>query len=393
MTSSRGPLDGVRIVDLTRLLPGPYLTQLFVDLGADVVKVEDPAGGDPVRLVPPQRDGVSAAFAVLNQGKSSLAVDLKRREGVALVAALAARADVLVESFRPGVMPRLGLDEAALRATNPRLIVCSITGYGQHGPLRERAGHDLNYLARAGVLGATGPVDAVPTMPAMQMADLAGGAMQAAIGILAALLERQRTGQGRYLDVSMARGSLALMSIELARRAAGASEPRGEAPLAGGLPCYRVYETRDGQWMALAALEPKFFAAFCGRAGCPELRDKGLATGEAAADVIATLTTVFHARTQAEWCTVLDGCDCCCEAVLEPAQALADAGVLGAAVQQSAGVPRVVLDIGMGLPGNAGPVPALGVDLWAVSRRWGIEAAVVDEAVAAGAVLSPPRSR
>ncbi len=248
-------LDGVRILDLTRLLPGPFCTQYLAQLGAEVIKIEDPAGGDYARELMP------ALFAVVNRGKHSVTLDLREAEDVEAFKALVKTADVVVESFRPGVMDRLGCGYDTLEAVNPKLVYAAITGYGQDGPYRDAAGHDLNYLAYAGVLDQTGAAGGAPTMSNVQIADLAGGALTAATGILAALLGARISGEGTFVDSSMLDGSLALQPIALAGlRSRGHTQKRGADMLTGALPNYQVYKCRDGRYLAVGALEPKFFA-------------------------------------------------------------------------------------------------------------------------------------
>jgi alpha-methylacyl-CoA racemase len=244
-----GSLSGLRVLDLTRLLPGGYCTLLFADHGADVIKVEDTGAGDYARADPP-------SFASLNRGKRSVSLDLKSDGGRAAFLRLASGADVVIESFRPGVMDRLGVGFSVLREANPSLVYCAITGYGQDGPLRARAGHDLNYLARTGVLGLSGDADGPPVQAAAQIADIAGGALMAAFGILAAL--RSQTGQ--FVDISMADGALSLLGMPAAGFLSGGDAPRrGDLVLGGRLLCYRVYACADG-WVSMGALEPKFWA-------------------------------------------------------------------------------------------------------------------------------------
>jgi crotonobetainyl-CoA:carnitine CoA-transferase CaiB-like acyl-CoA transferase len=290
-------LEGLRVLDLSRLLPGPYATLLLADLGADVVKVEDPGAGDALRFLPPLLGEQSGAFHALNRNKRSLGLDLRRPEGVAVFLRLARPADVVVESFRPGVLDRMGLGWQVLRDANPRLVLCSLTGYGQDGPYAARAGHDLDYQAFSGVLGATGPPER-PILPGVQLADLAGGSWPAVTGILAALLRRDRTGEGAHLDVSMVEGALALTTLSQAMAAArGTPVARGREMLSGGTACYGVYRTRDGRFAALAALEPKFFAGFCAAVGRPELAERQF-DGEGPR---AELTEIFLGRTLVEW--------------------------------------------------------------------------------------------
>ncbi len=371
---------GLRVLDLSRYLPGPALTRILADLGAEVIRVE-PLEGDPVRYLPP----AGAADAALNWNKRAVALDLKHPDGVALCRAMAGRVDVLVESFRPGVLDRLGLGYATLAGDNPRLIVCSLTGYGQTGPLRDVPGHDLNYQARAGVLALTGPPHGPPAQSALQLADLGGGSLTGAVALLAALLEREQTGRGRHLDVSLTHGLTLFTALEAARRSAGEPEPRGEGLLSGGRPAYRLYETRDRRWMALAALEPKFFATFCAAAGCPHLAGAGLTVGEEGRTVARELEEVFRRRTLAEWVETLAGTPCCCEPVLTPEEAAADEALALGTVQVGS-VRALVPPLGAHPP--EARAPALGEHGVAVMRRLGIAASLVDKAVAGGALLA-----
>ena len=261
------PLAGVRVLDLTRLLPGPFATLTLADLGAQVDKIEDAGSGDYTRVGVPQVAGMSAAFHALNRGKRSAVIDLKNPGGPAVLKRLARHYDVLFEQFRPGVLDRLSVGHAALRAANERLIICALTGYGQDGPMRDRAGHDLNYIARAGLLGIQGPADATPQIPAFQLADVSGG-LWCVVGILSALRERERTGKGTVLDISMLESVIPFATITLSHLFAGDGEPqRGAEVLTGGIAPYQTYRTSDGEFMALGALEPKFFMNFCRAAG------------------------------------------------------------------------------------------------------------------------------
>lgn len=254
------PLTGVRVLDLTRLLPGPFLSQLLLDLGADVVKVEEPGVGDFARWLPPEADGAGHAFAAVNRGKRSIAVDLKSAAGREVALRLAGRSDVLIDSFRPGVMERLGFGDDVLAAASPRLVRCSLVGYGP-GPLRDDVGHDLNYEAIAGILATQGTPDR-PVESGVPVADLAG-AMYAATGILAALLERERTGRGGRVEVALTEAALAFNLLALHRASASDDVPaRGAWELGGGLPGYRVYRARDGGFVALGALEERFWLRF-----------------------------------------------------------------------------------------------------------------------------------
>ncbi len=309
------PLEGIRVLDLSRLLPGPYCTLILADLGADVVKVEDPDGGDYIRQMPPHLgDEGSALFHALNRNKKSVALDLRAPAGREAFCTLAAGADVVVESFRPGVLARLGLGWEQLSACNERLVLCSISGFGQSGPDSARAGHDIGYAARAGVLGIAGePHGSTESWPGVQIADIAGGSLFAAVGILAALRERDHTGRGRHVDVAMTDGALGLLHMHLASAwGSGAPLRRGGGPLNGGYPCYGLYRTSDGRQMALGALEPKFWLAFCAAAGREDLATAGY-DPQARAQVEA----LFASRTFAEWVELSRGTDCCLEPVWE----------------------------------------------------------------------------
>ncbi len=309
------PLAGVRVLDLTRLLPGPFATWVLAELGADVVKVEDPRGGDWLRSLPPLRGEQSDAFHALNRSKRSVALDLRNAAGAAALLRLAVRADAVVESFRPGVMDRLGIGYEALRAANPRMVLCSITGYGQDGPYAARAGHDLDYVAFAGALAMNGPPER-PLPLGVQVADLAGGAWPAVAGILAALLRARTAGEGAHVDVSMTEGALATLAMPLGIAAArGTPIARGAELLNGGAACYGVYRTKDGRFVALGALEPKFFEAFCAAVGRPELAERQLEGGGAGPR--AELDAIFAARSRDEWEAFAALHDACVAPVLE----------------------------------------------------------------------------
>ncbi|MGH2898842.1 MAG: CaiB/BaiF CoA transferase family protein, partial [Solirubrobacteraceae bacterium] len=272
-----GALDGVRVLDLSRLLPGGFCSLLLADHGADVLKVEDTGVGDYIRWAPPAVEGAapsaaSALFLALNRNKRSIRIDLKQEQGRAVLLDLVRCHDVVLESFRPGVLERLGVGYEALRAVNPRLVYCAITGYGQDGPLRDRPGHDMNYLGLVGLLGLSGAVDGPPVPAAGQIADLGGGALMAAFGILAALRTAERSGAGQVVDISMSDGALSWLALVAARLLADGVVPRrGGLELAGGLACYRPYACADGGWVTLGALEPKFWQAWCRGAGREDL--------------------------------------------------------------------------------------------------------------------------
>ena len=318
-----GPLDGVRVLDLTRLLPGNHCTLLLADLGADVVKVEEPGRGDYVRWFEPLIDGVSAIHRAVNRGKRSVALDLKTAEGVDALRRLVAGADALIESFRPGVMDRLGVGYEALSAENPRLVWCSISGYGQDGPYRDRVGHDLNYLGYAGVLHAAGPPDGVPWPPPVQPADLAAG-MAGALGVVSSLMDAERTGRGRFVDASIFDAAVSWGAIAMALLlGTGSPPPRGGAMLTGGLACYRVYRTADGGLLSVAALEERFWGNLCQAVEAPELVGGHLDPAEQGR-IVARLEEIFASRPRDEWVERLAGLETCVGPVLDVAEAMED---------------------------------------------------------------------
>ena len=310
-------LQGIRVLDLSRLLPGPFLSMILADLGADVVKIEDPRLGDYMRQVPPAKGGIAGRFLAVNRGKRSVVLDLKTTAGREALLRMAAQADVVVESFRPGVMDRLGVGYAALTQANPRIVLCSISGFGQNGPYVERAGHDIGYLAIAGVLAMGGPAGGAPMMPGVQIADLAGGSLWGATAILAALVGRYRTGKGAHLDISMTEGALALLAAEIGNLDCGLRATRGIARLNGGVACYGVYRTKDDRYLAVGALEPKFWLALNEAIGRPGNVAELLAEPESQAATRAELAAIFATRTAAEWSAALADVDCCVEVVTE----------------------------------------------------------------------------
>jgi crotonobetainyl-CoA:carnitine CoA-transferase CaiB-like acyl-CoA transferase len=318
------PLDGITVLDLTRLLPGAVATMMLGDFGARVIKVEEPVTGDPARVMGRIRKEGSY-FLATNRSKQSVAIDLKNPAGRAAFLKLAARADVVVEGNRPGVMERLGLGYETLRDVNPRLIYCALTGYGQDGPYRHEPGHDINYLAIAGVLGLNGVKGGPPVITGVQIADLAGGSMQAVIGILLALQARERTGVGQMVDISMMDGALGLMHIALATYLATGRVPqRGNETLTGRYACYNLYETSDGKYLSLGALEPKFWVNTCKVIGREDLIALHYAEGEQQAACIAALREIFRSRTAAEWLELFRGVEACLMPVLDASEVVSD---------------------------------------------------------------------
>jgi alpha-methylacyl-CoA racemase len=400
---SERPLSDVRILDLTRLLPGGFCSLLLADLGADVVKVEDTGGGDYVRWAPPyygsdaeQALGTrSALYLALNRGKRSIRIDLKSEGGRDAFLRLVPLYDVVLEGFRPGVLDRLRVGYEILREVNPRIVYCAITGYGQSGPNTQRAGHDTNYLGLGGLLGLTGRPDGPPIQSAGQIADVGGGAMMAAFGVMAALHERQRSGEGQLVDVSMTDGALSWLALVAARYFCDGVVPgRGDLELAGGILCYYPYEASDG-WVSCGALEPKFWRAFCEAVGRPELI--GMQFERPGSDAWRQVADVFRSRSREEWHAFNDQHDCCIEPILDLDQALEsklvrerdmvvelDQPGLGAVRQL--GVP-VKLSRTPGAVGR--PAPALGEHTEELLREAGLGDPEIAALVESGAIAGP----
>jgi crotonobetainyl-CoA:carnitine CoA-transferase CaiB-like acyl-CoA transferase len=321
--SRPGPLAGIRILDLTRLLPGPVATLHLADLGADVIKIEDPQVGDYARTLGTGQGADSAYFRMINRNKRGLLLDLKKPEGVEVFLRLAETADVIVESFRPGVVDKLGVGFSAVTAVNPKIAYCSISGYGQDGPYKDLAGHDINYLGYAGVLDQIGREGGDPALPNFQIADLLGGALTAAMGILAVVLEAQRSGRGRYIDVAMTDSVLAHTYFSMLRlNDAGHSLPRGSDLLSGGLPCYAAYRCADGRHMAVGALEGKFWKTCCALLGQPAWSERQWDAG-----LRSEVAALFATRTRDDWAKLFAAVDCCVTPVLTPEEAVDDAQI------------------------------------------------------------------
>jgi alpha-methylacyl-CoA racemase len=393
-------LAGVRVLDLSRLLPGGFCSLLLADFGAEVLKVEDTGMGDYVRWSPPYYEGAeesarSALFLALNRGKRSIRINLKEEAGREVLVKLAREHDVLLESFRPGVMDRLGVGYERLREENPGLVYCAITGYGQDGPYTDRSGHDMNYLGLNGLLGLTGEAGGPPVQSAGQIADVGGGALTAAFGILAALRERDRSGHGQLVDVSMFDGSLAWLALVAAKYLADGQAPgRGGLELAGRLICYRPYACSDG-WVTLGALEPKFWHAWCRGVGREDLVEKQFE--RPGSEAHAEVERIFLERTRDEWRDFASRHDCCLEPVLGLDEALDSELVRaremvveldqpGAEAVRLLGVP-VKLSRTPGAP--AGPGPALGEHTREVLAGLGYSSEEVAALEQSGAVASP----
>jgi alpha-methylacyl-CoA racemase len=396
-------LSGIRVLDLSRLLPGGFCSLLLADFGAEVLKVEDTGMGDYIRWSPPFYEGVdesakSALFLALNRGKRSIRLDLKSGGGKEALLRLVREHDVVLESFRPGVMERLGVGYERLREENPRLVYCAITGYGQNGPFTGRSGHDMNYLGLNGLLGLSGDAGGPPVQSAGQIADLGGGALMAAFGILAALRERESSGEGQLVDVSMFDGSLSWLALVAARYLAEGRPPaRGELELAGGLICYRPYACCDG-WVTLGALEPKFWQAWCRGVGREDLVEKQFE--RPGSDAHGEVERIFLERTRDEWQAFASEHDCCLEPVLGLDEALDSELVRAREMvvsldQPGAGSEVRLLGVPVKLsrtPGApAGPGPALGEHTQEVLASLGYSGEEIAALFEAGEAAGPAK--
>ncbi|NWQ43755.1 CoA transferase [Bacillus sp. EB106-08-02-XG196] len=319
------PLEGIRVLDLTRLLPGPYCTLLLADYGADVIKVEDPKIGDYARWYEPKvSDDQSAMFISLNRNKRSITLDLKDEKDIEAFISLIKTADVLIESFRPGVMDRLGLGFEKLKVHNPKLIYCAITGYGQSGPYANEAGHDLNFLSYSGLLHLQGAPNEKPLIPSVQIGDIGGGALMAAVGILLAIIEAKKSNRGQFVDISMLDGALSWMHTILPNYwTTGEMPNRGELTLNGGKACYEIYRTKDNRYISVGALEYKFWKNFCKVIGKEELIDQLDEPLEQQRLIKQEVQAAIHQKTLTEWLELFEGIDACISPVLTPEE-LAD---------------------------------------------------------------------
>lgn len=309
------PLEGYKMLDLSRYLPGPYCSMILADLGMEILKVEEPQKGDPARWVGPKRHKDSVYFLAVNRNKQSIGINLNTVEGKEIFKRLCSTYDVVLENFKPGTMDRLGLGYDVLLEINPSIIFCSISGFGQEGPYRDRPGHDINYIALTGLLDLTGERGGPPSLPGILIADLTGGLL-ASIGVLVALIERRSTGKGRYIDISMMDGIVSLLCYQVAKFGLeGKPFTRGDMEFNGCLPCYNVYETADHRFMALGSMEPTFWKNFCTLIGHPEMVDMQWVGGSERREVISTLKRIFETKTQNEWKEFFEGKEVCCEPV------------------------------------------------------------------------------
>ncbi|MHC8402282.1 CaiB/BaiF CoA transferase family protein [Pseudomonas sp. MDT1-17] len=318
-----GPLASLKVLDFSTLLPGPFASLLLADMGAEVLRIESPTRVDLLRVLPPHDRGVSASHAYLNRNKRSLALDLKQPEALEVIKQLLQNFDIVLEQFRPGVMERLGLGYDALKAINPKLIYVSITGYGQTGPYKDRAGHDINYLALTGLTSYTGRAESGPLPLGMQVADIAGGSLHGVIGLLAAVIARQQTGLGQHLDVSMTDCAFSLNAMAGAGYLACGEEPGREDQMLNGGSFYDYYRSRDGRWFSVGSLEPAFMQQLCTALGRPELAAQGLSSKPAEQKALKSeLKIEFETHDFAELCALFAGVDACVEPVLSVGEAV-----------------------------------------------------------------------
>jgi alpha-methylacyl-CoA racemase len=408
------PLSGIKVLDLSRLLPGGFCSLLLADFGAEVLKVEDTGAGDYIRWAPPYYEGAeqsarSAMFLSLNRNKRSIRIDLKHDRGREVLLRLVRDYDVVLESFRPGVLDRLGVGYERMREVNPGIVYCAISGYGQSGPKRDASGHDMNYLGLIGLLGLTGDAGGPPVQSAGQIADIGGGSLMAAFGILAALRERDGapardgrpaqpgSGEGQLVDVSMSDGALSwLAMVAGAYFADGAVPRRGRQLLAGSVICYRPYECSDG-WVTLGALEPKFWQAWCRGVGREDLIQRQF--DPSGSEAYEQVRAVFGERSRAQWKQFAGEHDCCLEPVLELDEALDSELVRerGMVVElEQPGVAGGVRQLGVPVkldrtPGahNRLPGPALGEHTEEVLSEAGFSVEEVAELIEQGVVAGP----
>jgi alpha-methylacyl-CoA racemase len=381
--ASGAPLAGVRILDLTRLLPGPMGTLHLADLGADVIKIEDLGAGDYAH---------PAVRALVNRNKRAIRIDLKQPDGVAALLQLCRRSDVLLEGFRPGVMERLGVGYDAVAAVNPRIVYCSLSGFGQTGPLRHMPGHDLNYSALAGVAEQIG-IEGTPALSNLPVADLLGGSMTAVTGILAALFDAARSGRGRHVDIAIADGVLAHAVLPLSTlNQQGHMPPAGQSALTGGLACYGVYRTADGRFLGVGALERKFWDALCRRIERPDLAPMHR-SGDAATEhrLRQELASLFASRPLAHWSALFADGEACVTPVLRLDEALEQPHfhARGMVVPATADAPRQLgcpVKMSGFVPPTPVPAPCAGQHTDEVLEEAGFTAAEVSRLRAAGAV-------
>lgn len=388
-------LEGIRVLDLTRLLPGAFCSQIMADLGAEVIKIEHPEGGDHNREFLPLARKESGSFLLLNRNKKSLAVDLKASEGKDILRQLVNTADIVLEGFRPGVMHRLGLSYEALSQINSRLVYCAISGYGQDGPMRLAPGHDLNYLAMAGALPLFGEAGKDPIVPGLSIADVGGGSLMASTGIMAALIARGKTGRGQFVDISMFDGTVAWLAYHGADYLFGGIEPRGgERPFIGQAACYNVYRCADGKHVALGIIEGHFWERFCDAMGLPDLKAQQWPTGADAVAQKQRLDAIFATRTREAWVEFLEPADIPFSPVLNMGEAFSQPHLRHRELLQTVEHPveGTVPQLGFPIKMSATPAtirtpaPKLGEHTAEILHAIGYAAGDVDRLQAAGVV-------
>ena len=380
-----GPLKGIKIIDFTRLLPGPMATMMMADMGAEVIKVEDPSSPDYIRDFAPFIDEQAAYYLAVNRSKRSLAINYLSEEGRKVVLELVKNADIFIEQFRPGVMAKIGLGYEQLKAINPKLIYVSITGYGQDGPCAQHAGHDLNYIGYGGLLGVTGSEQ--PIIPGGQIADIAGGGYMAMNACMAALLSRQATGEGQYVDVSMTDCIMPLVTFPFADHVSGGNPQRGKLPLSGGLANYNAYACKDGKYIALGSLEPKFWEAFCDVVNKPAWKTRIMDSGEDKEHLKQEVAALFQSRTQTEWLELAKGNDICLSPVLDMADLANDPQLQHRSMVVPQTLPSGATYNTIGIPLKFGGTPAviswnaptLGEDTIAILKELGYAESVIKD--------------
>lgn len=400
------PLSGIRVLDLTRLLPGGFCSQWLADFGAEVIKVEDTGAGDYIRFAPPFYEAKkgheeetasthSALYLSLNRGKRSVRLDLKSDSGHAAFLRMVETADVVLEGFRPGVMDRLGLGFETLIEVNPGLVFCAITGYGQDGPSRDRAGHDINYLGSTGLLDMTGQAGGPPIQPGAQIGDLGGGAMTAAFGVMTALFAKQRTGRGQMVDISMTDGAMSWLAMVAGAYFADGQVPgRGASVLNGGVCCYLPYEAADG-WVSCGALEPKFWQKLCAGVDRPDLVEHQF--DPPGGPGWAKVAEVFKAKTRDEWKAFNDDHDCCIEPILDVAEAMEsdlaeERGMVVEFDQPGLGPVRQIgnpVKLSETPAADPRPAPVIGADTEAVLAESGFSPEEISALIESGAAAGP----
>jgi len=394
------PLAAVRVLDFSRLLPGPYCSQILADLGAEVIRVDDatrPDGGDLMREEADLEGfGGGRFFDLVNRGKKSIALNLRDPRAVEIVKRLVVDVDVVLEGFRPGVMQRLGVGYEALATVKPNLVYCALSGYGQTGPYRDKAGHDLNYLALSGALHHNRARDGGPAIGTVQTADLAGGALSAATAILAALLDAKLNDRGRFLDVAMADGALALNVYALSLLTQRRVEPAAGAELiTGGAACYQVYATQDQRYLAVGALEQKFWHRFCEILNRPDLSDRGHCCGQEGRAVIADVAATIAKKTLVQWREIFKDEDCCVSPVMTLEESLQHGPSVrrGAVALDSHAQPVLPFPVQMAAaPIAVAASPAIGADTESLLSAAGYTAAEITDWIAEGVVVSDRRA-